>query len=281
MASGHLTSLPSLRASDEGRKRDTASPGAPHTPAGSSTHLGSRVCSARFPRPASTHATHSSTGPSAAPRPAWPLTLDLVNDAPQSPLYLPTLQPILPPNEDEVEEQQEEERRGVHQLHPAAGSERGGAPGGAGQWGAGGLCSPANQGPTLPSPPLSASDSSWPRDCRFPRDPGSDRGGQFPVSPGGYGGRRGTSPDPVLREVGRSTPHPPRATGHVPASRLAPTASQQQEHSQEHERGARPVETGAAVPVVQEAVSPHLLGAGGGRVRGWGTSRRREGAGTL
>lgn len=28
MASGHLTSLPSLRASDEGRKRDTASPGA-------------------------------------------------------------------------------------------------------------------------------------------------------------------------------------------------------------------------------------------------------------
>lgn len=145
----------------------------------------------------------------------------------------------------------------------------------------GGSAAQPTQGPTLPSPPLSASDSSWPRDCRFPRDPGSDRGGQFPVSPGGYGGRRGTSPDPVLREVGRSTPHPPRATGHVPASRLAPTASQQQEHSQEHERGARPVETGAAVPVVQEAVSPHLLGAGGGRVRGWGTSRRRGGAGTL
>lgn len=38
------------------------------------------------------------------------LTLDLVNDAPQSPFYLPTLQPILPPNEDEVKEQQEEER---------------------------------------------------------------------------------------------------------------------------------------------------------------------------
>lgn len=221
MASGHLTSLPSLRASDEGGKRDTASPGAPHTPAGSSTHLGSRVCSARFPprRPASTRATHSSTGPSAGPRPAWPLTLDLVNDAPQSPLYLPTLQPILPPNEDEVEEQQEEERRGIHQLHPAAGSERGGGPGGPGQRGAGRSAAQLTQGPTLPSPRLSASDSSWLRDCRFPRDPGSDFGGQFPVSLGGYGDRRGTSPDPVLREVGRSTPHThpgPRAT-YLPA----------------------------------------------------------------
>lgn len=37
------------------------------------------------------------------------LTLDLVNDPSEPPLYLPTLQPILPPDEDEVEKQQEEQ----------------------------------------------------------------------------------------------------------------------------------------------------------------------------
>lgn len=240
---------------------------------------GSALLASPLRRPASTRATHSSTGPSAGPRPAWPLTLDLVNDAPQSPLYLPTLQPILPPNEDEVEEQQEEERQGIHQLHPAAGSERGGGPGGPGQRGAGRSAAQPTQGPTLPSPRLSASDSSWLRDCRFPRDPGSDFGGS---SSGWVWGQERDKPRPCAERGGKKHhPHTPRATGHVPASRLAPAASQQQEHSQEHERGARPVETGAAVPVVQEAVSPCLLGAGGGRVRGWGTSGRREGAGPL
>lgn len=36
------------------------------------------------------------------------LTLDLINDPSEPPFYLPTLQPILPPNEDKVEKQQEE-----------------------------------------------------------------------------------------------------------------------------------------------------------------------------
>lgn len=49
------------------------------------------------------------------------LALDLVNDPSEPPLHLPTFQPVLPPDEDEVEEQQEEQRRGVHQLHPVAG----------------------------------------------------------------------------------------------------------------------------------------------------------------
>lgn len=52
------------------------------------------------------------------------LTLDLVNDPSEPPLYLPTFQPILPPDEDEVEKQEEEERRGVHQFHPVAGGKR-------------------------------------------------------------------------------------------------------------------------------------------------------------
>lgn len=54
------------------------------------------------------------------------LTLDLINDPSEPPLYLPTLQPILPPDEDKVEKQQEEQRRGVHQLHPMAGGKRAG-----------------------------------------------------------------------------------------------------------------------------------------------------------
>lgn len=55
----------------------------------------------------------------------------------------------------------------------------------------------------------------------------------------------------------------------IPAGRLAPVAAQQQQHGQQHERGARPVETGVAVTVVQEAAPPQLLrgqeGPGGRR----------------
>ena len=51
------------------------------------------------------------------------LTLDLVNDPSEPPLYLPALQPILPPDEDEVEKEQEAQRRGAHQLGPVAGRE--------------------------------------------------------------------------------------------------------------------------------------------------------------
>lgn len=50
----------------------------------------------------------------------------MVDDPSESPLYLPTLQLILPPNEDQVENEQEEQRRGIHQLHPVAGGKRGG-----------------------------------------------------------------------------------------------------------------------------------------------------------
>lgn len=45
----------------------------------------------------------------------------------------------------------------------------------------------------------------------------------------------------------------------LPPSWLAPTATQEQQHSQQHEGGPRPVETGAAVTEVQEAASPCLL----------------------
>lgn len=100
------------------------------------------------------------------------------------------------------------------------------------------------------------------------------------LSPGWVRGQEKDKPRPCAA-IGRKKPHPPRAEGCVPAGWLAPAAGEQQEHSQEHERGARPVETGAAVPMVQEAASPHLLEGRSRGVRGQGTSGGQEGAGTL
>lgn len=84
-------------------------------------------------------------------RPPLGLTLDLVNDPSESPFYLPTLQPILPPDEDKVEEQQEEQCGGVHQLHPVAARKRRGELTGSSGVGA---SSPASPGPhaALPAP---------------------------------------------------------------------------------------------------------------------------------
>ena len=47
----------------------------------------------------------------------------MVDDPPEPALHLPALQPVVPPDEDEVEEQQQEQSRGVHQLHALAGVE--------------------------------------------------------------------------------------------------------------------------------------------------------------
>lgn len=51
------------------------------------------------------------------------LTLDLVNDPPEPAFHLLALQPILPPNEDEIKKQQQEQGRGIYQLHSMAGVE--------------------------------------------------------------------------------------------------------------------------------------------------------------
>lgn len=61
--------------------------------------------------------------PPAPIRPAAGLlfTSDLVDDPLEPPLHLPALEPVLAPDEEEVEDQQEEESAGVHQLHTLAG----------------------------------------------------------------------------------------------------------------------------------------------------------------
>lgn len=104
----------------------------------------------------------------------------------------------------------------------------------------------------------------------------SRKGGQAPLLPAA---RQGTE-DRCTTQVPAvgAAAHPPRGVpggaregdpggrGRVerlPAGRLAPVAAQQQQHSQQHERRAGPVEAGAAVTVVQEAASPHLLGSTG------------------
>lgn len=51
------------------------------------------------------------------------LTLDLISDPPEPAFHLLALQPILPPNEDEIEKQQQEQGRGIYQLHSMAGVE--------------------------------------------------------------------------------------------------------------------------------------------------------------
>lgn len=65
MASGHLISLPSLRASDENGKRETASPRALHTSRTQHPAPGMELCLPVFlsRRPASAHATHPNTSP--------------------------------------------------------------------------------------------------------------------------------------------------------------------------------------------------------------------------
>lgn len=51
------------------------------------------------------------------------ITLDLVNDPPEPAFHLLALQPILPPDKDEIQKQQQEQGRGIYQLHSMAGVE--------------------------------------------------------------------------------------------------------------------------------------------------------------
>ena len=113
----------------------------------------------------------------------------------------------------------------------------------------------------------SGSDISQPRDCGFLHDPGADSGGSSPLPGMSQAGVEAGGGQAQTLRCERWEGAPPRASGRVPASRLAPIAAQQQQHGQEHERGAGPVETGAAVTVVQEAASAHLLRTEGQQAR--------------
>lgn len=107
----------------------------------------------------------------------------------------------------------------------------------------------------------SGSAPSQPRDGGFLNKPGTCSGGSSGAAAhhrpwGTLGGmadllrQERAGPKGAVGEAGQER---------IPAGWLAPIAAQQQQHGQQHERGARPVETGAAVTVVQEAAPPQLL----------------------
>lgn len=148
--------------------------------------------------------------------------MDLVNDAPKPALHLLALQPVLSPDKDEVEKQQQEQSRGIDQFHSTAGVEGHREPH-AFPW-----RRPPRQ-PHIPRCPIPQASLAPVKVSTAPRSPGC---------PG----------------VGTELTGPC-----LPPGWLAPTATQEQQHSQQHEGGPGPVETGAAVTEVQEAASPCLL----------------------